>query len=279
MPHPEPLIDGVSPFIDDWLASMRIKLLVNTDWYPMELERMAYVFDRYGTEAKPYVRIRRNPQHIMAYITAEEMFNTLEKTFSKPKEDREQEAQDEYYRLFQGVRPFIQFWADFLWLATELELDEKQMLKDLQRKISNFLKQYLITYDFGTVYEIADKCTIWEGRLKGAQLRNKDDKGKKTLGGYTNHRPTIRGRATTPGTGAKEITIITSTIETTGRESTPKPTYRDPKKQQQSRERRCFICDKTGHMARDCPEYKSRIKLNVVKSGQIEEIPSDSEKE
>ena len=107
MPYPEPLIDGVSPFINDWLASMRTKLLVNTDWYPMELERMAYIFDRCGTEAKPYVRIRRNPQHIIAYITAEEMFDTLKKTFSKPKEDREQEAQNEYYQLFQGARPFV----------------------------------------------------------------------------------------------------------------------------------------------------------------------------
>ena len=86
---------------------MRTKLLVNADWYPTELERMAYVFDRCGTEAKLYIRIRRNPQHTMAYITAEEMFDTLEKTFSKPKEDREQEAQDEYYQLFQGVRPFV----------------------------------------------------------------------------------------------------------------------------------------------------------------------------
>ena len=231
MPHLEPLINGVSPFIDDWLTSMRTKLLVNADWYPTELERMAYVFDRCGTEAKPYVRIRRNPQHTMAYTTAEEMFDTLEKTFSKPKEDQEQEAQDEYYRLFQGARPFVQFWADFLRLATELELDERQMLKDLRRKISNSLKQYLITYDFGTVHKMADKCTIWEGRLKGAQPRNKDDKGKKTLGGYTNHRPTIRGRATTPRTRAKETTTITSIIKTTGRESTSRPIYRDLKKQ------------------------------------------------
>ena len=61
---------------------------------------MAYIFDRCGTEAKLYVRIRRNPQHIMAYITAEEMFNTLKKTFFKLKEDWEQETQDKYYQLF-----------------------------------------------------------------------------------------------------------------------------------------------------------------------------------
>ena len=126
---------------------------------------------------------------------------------------------------------------------------------------------------------MADKCTIWERRLKGAQSRNKDDKGKKTLRGYTNHRPIIGERVTTPGTGAKEITIITFIIKTTERESTPKPIYRDLKKQQQNKERRYFICDKTGHIACDCPEHKFRIKLNMIKSGQVEEIPSDSEKE
>ena len=107
MPYLEPFTDGVSPFINNWLASMRTKLLMNTDWYPTELERMAYIFNRCGTEAKSYIRIWRNPQHIMIYITAKEMFDILEKTFSKLKKDWEQEAQDEYYQLFQGVRLFI----------------------------------------------------------------------------------------------------------------------------------------------------------------------------
>ena len=62
---------------------------MNTNWYSMELERMAYVFDRCGTEVKPYIRIWRNPQHIMAYIIAEEIFDILEKTFSKLKKDWE----------------------------------------------------------------------------------------------------------------------------------------------------------------------------------------------
>ena len=34
MPHPDPLTDGVSPFIDDWLETIRTKLSVNADWYP-----------------------------------------------------------------------------------------------------------------------------------------------------------------------------------------------------------------------------------------------------
>ena len=75
---------------------------------------MAYIFDRCGIEAKPYIRVRRNPKHAITYITAEEIFDILEKTFSRPKEDQEQEANDEYYRLYQGSRPFVQFWADFL---------------------------------------------------------------------------------------------------------------------------------------------------------------------
>ena len=100
MPYSESLINEVSPFIDDWLVSIRTKLLMNTDWYPIELKRMAYVFDRCGTEVKPYIRIQRNPQHIIAYIIIEEIFDILEKTFSKPKENREQEAQNKYYRLF-----------------------------------------------------------------------------------------------------------------------------------------------------------------------------------
>ena len=279
MPHPDPLMDGVSPFINDWLETMRTKLSVNADWYPIEQERMAYVFDQCGTEAKPYIRVRRNPKHAIAYITAEEMFNTLEKTFSRPKEDREQEASDEYYRLYQGSRPFIQFWADFLWLATELELEEQQILKDLRCKISTTLKNHLITHNFRTVQEIANKCTIWKGRLKVVQPKTKDEKGKKTLRGYANYRPTLGGKAIISGTGIKEIITTTSTTETKGRDTTPKPTYKDLKKQQQSREGKYFVCDKIRHLSYNCPDRKDQIKLNAVKPGHIEEIPSDSEKD
>ena len=61
---------------------------------------MAYVFDWYRTEAKLYIRVRRNSKHIMAYITAEKIFDILEKTFSRFREDREQEASNEYYHLY-----------------------------------------------------------------------------------------------------------------------------------------------------------------------------------
>ena len=48
---------------------------------------MAYIFNQYKIEVKSYIRIRRNPKYIITYITTEEMFNILEKIFSKPKED------------------------------------------------------------------------------------------------------------------------------------------------------------------------------------------------
>ena len=126
---------------------------------------------------------------------------------------------------------------------------------------------------------MADKCTVWEGRLKGVQPKAKEEKGRKTLGGYANYRPTLGGKAITSGTGIKETTTTTSTTETKGRDTTPKPTYGDPKKQQQSREGKCFVCDKIGHLSYDCPDRKDQIKLNAVKPGHVEEIPSDSEKD
>ena len=61
---------------------------------------MAYIFDWCGTKAKLYIRVRRNPKHVMAYIIIEEIFNILEKTFSRPKKDWEQEASDKYYCLY-----------------------------------------------------------------------------------------------------------------------------------------------------------------------------------
>ena len=78
--------------------------------------------------------------------------------------------------------------------------------------------------------EIADKYTVWEGRLKVVQPKIKDEKGKKTLRGYANYRPTLRGKAITSGTGIKETITTTSTTETKGQDTTPKPIYEDLKK-------------------------------------------------
>ena len=126
---------------------------------------------------------------------------------------------------------------------------------------------------------MADKCIIWERRLKVVQPKTKDEKGKKTLRGYANYRPTLRGKAITSGTGIKETITTTSTTETKGQDTIPKPIYGDLKKQQQSREGKCFLCNKIGHLSYDCPNHKDQIKLNTVKPGHVEEIPSDSEKD
>ena len=79
---------------------------------------------------------------------------------------------------------------------------------------------------------MADKCTIWKRRLKGVQPKIKEEKGKKTLGRYTNYRATLGGKAITSGTGIKEIITTTFIIETKGQDITSKPIYEDSKKQQ-----------------------------------------------
>ena len=61
---------------------------------------MAYIFNWCEIEAKPNIRVRRNLKYIITYITAEEIFDTLEKTFFRLKEDQEQEANNKYYRLY-----------------------------------------------------------------------------------------------------------------------------------------------------------------------------------
>ena len=63
---------------------------------------------------------------------------------------------------------------------------------------------------------MADKYTVWKERLKGVQIKAKEEKDKKTLKGYANYRPTLRGKAITSGTGIKETITITFTTETKG---------------------------------------------------------------
>ena len=63
---------------------------------------------------------------------------------------------------------------------------------------------------------MTDKYIIWEGRLKGIQLKNKEEKDKKTLREYINYRPIIRDKATISKMGTKKIIVVISIIKTKG---------------------------------------------------------------
>ena len=101
-------------------------------------------------------------------------------------------------------------------MIIKLKLNERQILKDLQHKINIALKNHLVTYNFKTVQEIADKYTVWEERLKGIQSKIKEKKDRKTFKRYINYRLILGEKAIISETGIKE-TIITIFITETKR--------------------------------------------------------------
>ena len=52
---PQPLTDGINPFIDDWIATIQNILTANADHYPTPASRITYVDGLVRLPAKQYV--------------------------------------------------------------------------------------------------------------------------------------------------------------------------------------------------------------------------------
>ena len=262
LPDPPPLTDGRDPFLEDWINSVRKKFKANADHYDTEELRMAYVSNLVKLPAKDYLRVQENPDHPQAFQTAEEMLEVLKRSIGKSKEQRRNEARQEYRSLYQKDREFSGFWADFQRLSSELNKDKEDMLEDLRDRISPDLQRATLAETFEDVYAFAEKCSTLEPRLNTLrdnlnrqQKRSDQTKVSNTKNGNT--RPRI---------AAKSIPTTTSTTSNSSAQpSNPndRPPYvPDPNKQALKDAGLCFKCAKPGHQARDCQTpYKLAIKL------------------
>ena len=91
---------------------------MDKDYYDSEELRMAYLISRVGGIASKHLLPRRRVNHPDSFTTVEEMLSVLDGVFDDP--NRRLTAQREYQKLYQGSRPFKDFWADFQRLAAEL---------------------------------------------------------------------------------------------------------------------------------------------------------------
>lgn len=265
IPDPELLTDGITPNIEDWIVEMEAKLIANADHYDTEDLRITYINSRLGTKAKPYVRERMNTRHAQSFKTVEELLTVLELALGKPKEQKRAEARAEFKKLYQKQEKFSVFWADFQHLVTLLEKPEEDLQEELRDRISSELKRATASMEFKDVYALANKCMILEPRLEG--LRSAEDRDQRFRKSATEIKMT---KKTTASFNSGSKPKVTETTETTS----IRPQYGDKNKQELSDKGLCFVCQKRGHMAQDCPNKPAKVQemevfeLNANNSGK-----------
>lgn len=248
--NPKPLTDGKKPRVDDWAYDVRHKLRRCTEEYVTEQDRIDYVVGMVEAPARDHIRTQLEPDAPRPFGTAEEVIRTLERAYGKSRAVRQQEASDEYQRLYQKDRSFSEFWSDFVRLTTYLEMTPSQQLRDLQTRITLDLKKALFATHFTDPHEMADACTLLEPRIRSAKREEERV-----------------NRAKTKKEGAYRAPNKTTFIEHKAKLIEPTAKFNEPRAVREMTN--CYGCGKEGHLRRDCPTNPPKVNL-------VEEASHDS---
>lgn len=254
---------------------MRNKLNANRDHFPTDDLRMAYIESRVGGSASKHLQPRLRSSSTNPFLSATDMYDVLEKVFGDP--NRKQTARNEFRLLRQTKKDFNTFWADFQRLAADAEMPEDTLIDELQYKVSNEIQDKLIGFDeWDNLQKLAEKCQriVQELRLRNI-TRSRFAPTRNTLTPFT------RSSTAPPRLTVQEkITTTTAPAPTPRTFPSPLRTYRTPHtdaaKEKLMRDGKCFYCQKTGHIARECPDKPGALHEIDVEGGVA---LHDSEKE
>jgi len=250
LPDPPVFTDGTDININNWLSRMRKKLRSNKDHFPTEDMKLAYAEGRIGGEAATHAEERFKEDATEPYETVEDLFEHLHMIYTNP--NRLFTAKNEFKKLYiKKDQTFHDFYTKFLRLASEAKIAITDQKYELYTKLSFSLQKAVITnYNSdNTVQEFAKQCTIFDQSLKAIEDRE--------------GRATGRQKSNKNGTTSKEPTETSQTpnvskVNPNGKEI---PKYGSELRQQLSKAGKCFICQESGHLMRDCPKRQTEVKV------------------
>jgi hypothetical protein len=265
-PDPPIFTDGIDPVFESWKIQIQAKLRANADYYPMEEDKMEYVFSRTLGAAQKHLLPKFDEDSPIRFTTVREMLQHLASIYVNPNKVRD--AQYEFRRLrMQATQAFSEFQTTFLHLAGEGQVPRSSYRLDLFDKLPSYLQKMLLPTldDLETYEQLAARCLTLDTGLKRIEEAEKQKRSQ-------DRKRTAQAALAPVTLGVKETatTLPTSplygqTSESPSRQGSRQSTPADTSTV------KCYNCHKPGHFAFRCPEPK-KADLQA-----IEEDLSDTE--
>ncbi|RAL62738.1 hypothetical protein DID88_004580 [Monilinia fructigena] len=153
------LSNGIEPKASLWRAMVTDRLELYANTFTNEAQRQAYVVDQ--TESKAFEHLQALYMQVPR-LTGQQLVNQLADIYRNPAEvDYARSQYDHWVMPNSSTRSnFLEWYREFRLLATQAEItDEQTLMRDLDRKISDFLARAIALRraDCRTINDLAAK--------------------------------------------------------------------------------------------------------------------------
>jgi len=280
LPDPHAVDDGKSPTFDSWLIEIKGKLEEDAHLYPTDLSEVRYIYSRTKGTARGHLTPRMSETSRFRLTTAEEAFKILANALSDPL--RRQKKKREYiaHRYYPGRgTSYQEFYSTFLTLVEEAGVLDEDLKDDLYSKLPQTIKTQVAAKAFNPSVGFDDFVQDVQAQAYALEMQLTAESRRNNRGSRNNF--STAGTSTSSGQGATRSGTPAAPTPEGGRSSrtmTPAATKEAGERKRLREEGRCYLCKKSGHVARDCPDKKALIStaIRVVEVEEDQEELSDS---
>ena len=257
--------------LESFITSLSLKMTLNTDRYPMETSRIAYVFSHTTGTAQSYISAK-----IMAgqYIDWHDIVQDLRNAFSDP--DPEFLAQRKLIALRQANRSFAEFFTEFNQYTPRTGFNDKALKCHLQCAVSEELAKQLVSINLKDIsyQKLVEECQLQDNQLCATSANS------------CRPRQAPPTQASVPQSGAS--VLRPGFIKPVFMPQPPSPTMdlSGSKLTPEEREHRrskglCFYCGNQGHVSTFCPVKSMPVvatTMTTTKSATVKTTPESENK-